>query len=151
MRDMIIAGISVALAGFVYINSNTFAVATGSAAQNPAFFPQVLAGLLGLLGLILAVITVKEKHQTDKITIDVEAVRNVSKLMLSLIGYVIGILYLGFAIANVLFIYVTIMLLGGERNTALKLCIPISVALYAIFFWLFQIPVPDGILWKLGE
>lgn len=151
MRDMIIAGISIALACFVYADSNSFAIVGGSAAKNPAFYPQLLAGILGLLGVILAVITVKEKHHKDKIAIDVGALRNVSKLMLSLIAYVAGILYLGFAISNTMFIFGTIILLGGDRKTALKLCIPISIALYAVFFWLFQIPVPSGLIWKLVE
>jgi hypothetical protein len=147
---MIIAGISIALAAFVYWNSNTFAIVTGSASKNPAIYPQILAGLLALLGVILAVDTVWTKHNKDRFVIDIEAVRNVAKLMLSLIGYVVGIVYLGFPIANVLFIFVTIILLGGERNTALKLCVPISIALYLIFFWLFQMPMPEGQLWKLG-
>ena len=148
---MIIAAISVAIACFTYWNSTTFAVTIAGASRNPAIYPQILSGILGLLGVILAVNTVRAKHHTDRISIDIEAVRNVIKLMLSLSAYVVGIVYIGFPISNVLFIFVTIVLLGGERKTALKLCIPISIALYVVFFWLFQIPLPEGILWKLGE
>lgn len=150
MRDMIIAAFSIVLAGFVYCNSLTFAVITGKAAQNPAVYPQILAGILGLLGLILLGVTIREKRYAERISLDSEAVRNVTKIMLNLVIYVIGIVYLGFPIANALFVISSIMLLGGDRKTALKLCVPISVVLYLLFFWLFQIPMPEGLLWKLG-
>lgn len=143
MKDIINSIVIILISIFAFFYAMTFRIVENGAAANPAFYPQVLAVLLGLLGLTLLINTLR-KGDLSKINIDKEVLYNVLQLMGVLILYVLGIFFIGFPISTGLFIFISIILLGGSRSTALKLFIPITLVLYIMFFIVFKIPIPIG-------
>lgn len=148
MKDIILAVTAIGLAFFVYINSMTFAAPQGGLAKNPALYPQIMAVILGLLAAALAVNAIRDGRLREKVAVDPQALINVGKLVLVLCLYIFAIVQVGFPVSTVAFIYVTVVTLGGRQATAAKLCIPVALALYIVFFVLFQMPMPTGTLWE---
>ncbi len=148
MKDFILAIVAAGLAVFIYVDSRTFAAPQGGLAKDPALYPQMLALILALLAVALAVNVIRGKRLNEKIVLDRQALFNVGRLVVILCLYVFAIVYVGFPVSTVLFIYVGVVALGGSRLTAAKLCLPVALALYVVFFVLFQMPMPVGKLWE---
>ncbi|MGH3642789.1 MAG: tripartite tricarboxylate transporter TctB family protein [Mycobacterium sp.] len=115
----------------------------------PGFFPKILAGLLIVLGLLLAAIAVREgseEHEADR------AEPGAARRMLRPVGVLIvfGVIaplvaIIGYIPAMVLLVLV--ILYGIERRRdfrSLLAAVLIPVATYVLFAHLFAIPLPSG-------
>jgi putative tricarboxylic transport membrane protein len=121
----------------------------------PGFFPKILAGLLIVLGLLLAAIAVREGSEEPEADGAVEAGRDepgAARRMLRPVGVLIvfGVIaplvaIIGYIPAMVLLVLV--ILYGIERRRdfrSLLAAVLIPVATYVLFAHLFAIPLPSG-------
>jgi hypothetical protein len=119
----------------------------------PGFFPKILAGLLIVLGLLLAGIAVRETpEQPDGVEADGEDSGVGRRRMLRPVGVLIvfGVIaplvaVIGYIPATVLLVLV--VLYGIERRRdfrSLLAAVLIPVATYVLFAHLFAIPLPSG-------
>jgi putative tricarboxylic transport membrane protein len=115
----------------------------------PGFFPKILAGLLIVLGLLLAAIAVREgseEHEADRDEpgaarrmlrpVGVLIVFGVIAPLVAIIGYIPAMVLL-----------VLVILYGIERRRdfrSLLAAVLIPVATYVLFAHLFAIPLPSG-------
>src|SRR4051794_35840848 len=119
----------------------------------PGFFPKILAGLLIVLGLLLAGIAVREKPRDSDVAdhdpapgaesgrrmlrpVAVLIVLGVIAPMVAVIGYIPAMILL-----------VLVVLYGIERRRDFRTLLPavlIPVATYVLFAHLFSIPLPSG-------
>jgi hypothetical protein len=121
----------------------------------PGFFPKILAGLLIVLGLLLAGIAVREGSEEPAADDAVEGGRDepgAARRMLRPAGVLIvfGVIaplvaIIGYIPAMVLLVLV--ILYGIERRRDFRSLLPavlIPVATYVLFAHLFAIPLPSG-------
>jgi putative tricarboxylic transport membrane protein len=120
----------------------------------PGFFPKILAGLLIVLGLLLAGIAVREtpEQSDDGVEADGEDSGAGRRRMLRPVGVLIvfGVIaplvaVIGYIPAMVLLVLV--VLYGIERRRdfrSLLAAVLIPVATYVLFAHLFAIPLPSG-------
>ena len=113
------------------------------------FFPKILAGLLIVLGLLLAAIAVREKPEEPDA--DAEPVASGRKMLrpaavLVVFGVIAPLVaFIGYIPAMVLLVLV--VLYGIERRRDLRSLLAvvlIPVATYVLFAHLFAIPLPSG-------
>jgi len=112
----------------------------------PNFFPQSLSAMLGLSSIILIIQALRGKALKDLESIDKQGfIRATTTLVIALI-YLFIMQYIGFYIATLLFLFVTMKYLGQKNNivTALiSLCV--GSIIYGIFSMFLKIPLPEGI------
>jgi putative tricarboxylic transport membrane protein len=120
----------------------------------PGFFPKILAGLLIVLGLLLAGIAVREKPRDSDVVADDTAVtggesrrRMLRPVAVLIVFGVIApmVAVIGYIPAMVLLVLV--VLYGIERRRDFRTLLPallIPVATYVLFAHLFAIPLPSG-------
>ena len=116
----------------------------------PGFFPKILAGLLVVLGLLLAGIALREKAVEPDA--DDEAASSPARRMLRPVGVLVvfGVIaplvaVIGYIPAMVLLVLV--VLYGIERRRdfrSLLAAVLIPVATYVLFAHMFAIPLPSG-------
>jgi putative tricarboxylic transport membrane protein len=117
----------------------------------PGFFPKILAGLLIALGLLLAVIAVREKPEESDADEEAGAggrrramLRPVAVLIVfGVIAPLVAVI--GYIPAMVLLVLV--VLYGIERRRDFRSLLPavlIPLASYVLFAHLFAIPLPSG-------
>lgn len=79
--------------------------------------------------------------------------RRMLVLTIAAFVYLLCLQYVGFLVLSILFLTVTMLLLGVRRPIVL-VAVPLSVvgSLYVVLEWWLRLPVPDGIILKLfGE
>jgi putative tricarboxylic transport membrane protein len=111
----------------------------------PNFFPQILAVVMGLCGIILIIRAVRGQvlPKTDRIDI-----RGFFRMMIA-IGMCIGYLYLmqviGFAMGTSVFLFALMTFLGQQGlMKRIVSSIGASVMVWAIFRYFLVIPLPTG-------
>jgi putative tricarboxylic transport membrane protein len=118
----------------------------------PGFFPKILAGLLIVLGLLLAAIAVRERPADPDPDSDGDAGSTPARRMLRPLAVLVvfGVIaplvaIIGYIPAMVLLVLV--VLYGIERRRdfrSLLAAVLIPVATYVLFAHLFAIPLPPG-------
>jgi putative tricarboxylic transport membrane protein len=156
-KDIVTGIVAVAIAGFVYGQAGQFAEGGASLARNPALYPRILAVIVFAIGAILLVQAAvaaarvraagggKRREAKKK---DAAGMRNVAFTALILIVYVGAIYLLGFIIPTAAFMLATPMTLGTKFKTALLVSVPATAVIYVVFFILFKVPIPSGILFQ---
>jgi len=156
MRKALVNGIgAAAIGGFVLFQSRNFSKGGASLADNPAVYPRILASILIGLGAILIVRTMAAGMARKPVAASTERTKGsfvsegsarVAKVAACLIGFVGLTSLFGFAPASLLFGFGTPLALGTSRKTAILVSISLTATIYVVFFILFKVPVPRGIL-----
>ncbi len=152
MKEQLSAAAIVALAVGAYLNSASFSTEKSFSGMDPATYPRALAIVLIFLGAILLVSSFARSRRGQA----AQAVHSGAPLLeeLAVVAPVVGVLaayvgaiYLfGFLLPTVLFTLSLSLLLKAKRSTALIICVPMAGVLYVVFFILFRVPIPHGIL-----
>jgi hypothetical protein len=117
----------------------------------PGFFPKILAGLLIVLGLLLAGLAVREKPEEPDADAEPDDVSPGRKILRPIgVLIVFGVIaplvaFIGYIPAMILLVLV--ILYGIERRRdfrSLLAAVLIPVATYVLFAHLFSIPLPSG-------
>ena len=145
MKDYVTSLGALILAAIVYFESSSFVVEGGGLAQNPAFYPRVLAALLIILAVMLLVSTLIKKEKL-KFFVNKDLLLNVGKVFGLIFLYVLAFQYVGFIVSTVAFIVAGILLYGGNIKSALLCGIPVTAVVYIVFHVLMRVPMLQGIL-----
>lgn len=148
MKDLVTAIFSIVIGISAYLYSNTFTDPSGGFANDPAYYPQVICIVFLGLGLILLFQTLKERKVKlpKRINLHENHVTKLAILILLLMVYAAVFESIGFAIGTVLFLFCAMLLYGSKRTIAGFFSLGITGVLYLIFFVLFGVPYPQGIL-----
>lgn len=170
VADLVVAGVIIAfacLALFVLIPAGIeHPGSIDVLALGPAFWPSVICGFLGLMGLIVGVQALRrvratrgaavsdQDDQRDASAVEAEAagfapVRWVAALVL-LAAYYYGLDSLGMVLTSMLALG-WFMILGGERRPAMVLVLSLGVplALFLFFRYVANVFIPLGVFERL--
>ena len=144
-RSEILAGLAfLALTVGVFAVSADFPTVPGMPGPGPAFFPRVIAGLIGVLGVALIVESARSgeanSHQIDR-----RGVVRIGGATLLLVSYVAAMPYLGFVVTTALFLVVFMWFSGVLSPVAtLVVAIGVPVVLHYVFVSFLHVPLPEG-------
>lgn len=121
----------------------------GSLTEMGAFFPQVIAAMLGLFSLMqLAISIFQKKKETPFAGIEVPRV----VMMLLGIAVYVGLMTLvGYILSGIIFLAFFIWYLNSNGSSApvvkaILLAIAINAAFYLVFHYIFLVPLPEGLI-----
>ena len=132
------------LAAGVYVAARSFPPPKAEP-LGPAFFPQLLAGLLVVLAAILTARGafgppggVPEPRATPAYPAGVLALR---------VGYAALLHFAGFLVATPVFLFAVVRLLGARASIAAWTAVAVTAAVYLVFQLGLDVRLPDGALW----
>lgn len=131
LGDRIAALVLLALAMFVIIDGSSFPAPVQPLDPGIAAFPQMTAGLLGALALVLLL----RPEDGEPLPRGVPAVRLLGTVTLLLI-YALTLDVVGFVISTTFFLLATLLLIGVRRTVVVAL---ISVGVSLGLFYLFRV------------
>lgn len=147
--NRVISVLLLILSSYIWFTVNGYPNRTGSG-PGPDFFPELSAGILAFLALLLFFqkVVKKEEEEIDQVPFTRDTVLKLIYIFIALILYILIAPYIGFLITSVLFI-VSWMFIMGERNWKfiLLLSIIFSIAITFIFEALLGVPIPHGIIY----
>jgi hypothetical protein len=151
LRDIVTGVVAVFIAFFVYFTSASIESGGASLSANPALYPRILAGVVFFLGVSLILQTVIKYRRGERkpaVFDDREALGRVGKMLAVLCLYVVGIYFIGFILPTLLFSFFMPFISGSRLRTSLLVSVPVTLALYVVFFIFFKVPIPHGILFR---
>ena len=111
-----------------------------------SYFPQILAGFICILAVLLGLQSVKRPVEP---TSDVQKteLRGFVKVLVSVLGYTGAMLIIGFPIATALFL-VAMMLFLGERRPVVILPVALGLTglLVFLFIWFLGVYPPEALI-----
>ncbi len=158
--NIVAACIALVLSLVTYLLADVFPPIVDDA-PGPGFVPKILAGAMTVLALALlaqtAVMRSRRRQaeaalghapETNDPSFTSPGVRLSYTLALVCIGYAILIATVGFVIASLLFIPLGMWLLGERNYRNMGLVAAGTVgAFYFLFVYMFNMPLPGGMLW----
>lgn len=131
-----------ALAVGVFLVSEDLPVGTGE--TGPAFYPRVIAVLIGTFALLQLGRSVYESDATAH-TIRSDRVTTVGVVTVLVTGYVLSLPWLGFIIATTTFLLVCMVYSGARSLLRIGTsAIGVSLLLYYLFVVFLRVPLPDS-------
>jgi len=106
----------------------------------PKTFPVVLGVLLSALSLFIIAKPEKAKFPEGVTRL------NTVFIVVLLVAYSLSFNYLGFLISTALLVFFISKIFQGTTKQALASAIGVSLAVYALFGFLLEVPLPTGIL-----
>ena len=147
MKDLITSIIMMGISIYVYVISAGFHDSDGGIMGDPAYYPRILALILGGMSIALLINTLRKKS-TIKFSFNKEIVKNIGLFFALFIAYMVGLQIFGFIISTIIFAFVCILLFGGSWKSALISCLPITFTIYLAFSKLLSMQLPVGSLFK---
>ncbi|KAA2212854.1 tripartite tricarboxylate transporter TctB family protein [Teichococcus oryzae] len=139
MSDRIVGVLLALFAGWYSWEAGSYAVDFGDP-MGPAFFPELLAPPLGLLGLYLVLRPDPEPEwSTGRYLLSQAAT------VVVLVAYALLLQPMGFILATLLMVTCLTAMLGARLPQALGGGAATSLGAFALFDWLLGIPLPPGI------
>ena len=115
-------------------------------AYGPHFFPQVLSLLLLISSVLLIVQALKGRALKNLEKINKSGFIQVFITIVLAIAYLVGMQYIGFLPATILFLYLVMFSLGQKKLwVRITSSVLVSSAVYGIFRFFLKIPLPEGI------
>lgn len=148
MKDLITSLVFMFVAVFAIIASQGFhrtGVHALSLANNPAFYPRLLALVLFILSVVHLIQSVRKGALKNiKIQIDKGKAVRVLKLLLVIVVYIIGINYIGYIASSIICIFLLVLIFDGKILQAIICAVGATAALYLVFQIGFRIRLPVG-------
>jgi hypothetical protein len=159
-RADVVAGTAVAALGaFALVTALNLAFLSNSGVPGPGFFPTLLSGLLVVLGILLAVISLRKRtataeapadHEDSGIEVEERGPRDrlirAGAVWICFAVAVPVLTVLGFVPAMA--ILIAVLLFGVERRLnwrSIVLAVVVPVGVYELFVHLLSIPLPTGV------
>ena len=141
--DFIIAGAMYLISGIMFWSM------TGIEAADSKILPTVIAVLLIILATLLIIARLKNK---EKESYDFTNTQKALLLLLILLVYTFCSDLFGFYVCTPFFL-VGAMYFLGQRNKKVLILVPIimTVAVVVLFYYIFQIPLPEGKIFNIFE
>jgi len=143
INDLILSTASIIIGAIVIISSLSMKASV-------AFFPKLSASFLMILGVILLATTLLKKlelSKNEKVNkFDVQKVIRVALVIAILFAYYLAINFLGYTIPTFLLIFTIVYVLDYRNLKAnLMTSLGVSIGLYLIFTYIFQVHFPKGL------
>lgn len=146
-KDLVNGIVGLTVGAFAYWETFRFDRREAFISENPALYPQLLSIVLCLLSASLVIKAIAGKElQHIKANSESSGIWRMMKVVISLVGYSVGIYLFGFILPSLLFMYIMPLQLGTSKRTALLVSAPLTIALYVTFFLLFKVPIPHGVV-----
>jgi putative tricarboxylic transport membrane protein len=163
--DVVAGTVVAALGAFALVTALNLAFLSDSGVPGPGFFPTLLSGLLVVLGILLAVISLRRRaaaaageppadHEDSAIVVEERSPRErITRAGAVWICFAVAVpilTVLGFVPAMA--ILIAVLLFGVERRLnwrSIVLAVVVPVGVYELFVHLLSIPLPTG-LFALG-
>jgi putative tricarboxylic transport membrane protein len=164
-RADVVAGTAVAALGaFALVTALNLAFLSDSGVPGPGFFPTLLSGLLVVLGLVLAVISLRKRQGVAAVATDRTTEQESGELVEDDPGpracvLRAGVIWICFLVAvpiltvlgfvPAMAILIALLLFGVERRLnwrSLVLAVVVPVGVYELFVHLLSIPLPTGLI-----
>jgi len=130
------------LAVLLYRSTATF---PETSQNTTAIYIKILAISLGVLGFVQVIITFFHENLSLKNLI--KSPKKFLTLVILLVLYVWMINVLGFNVSSVLFMVITMYVMGYRKHIkAILISILITFSVYLLFYKIFEIPLPKGLL-----
>lgn len=145
--NYIIAVVMAALGAAVIAINSKFPSEFGVGDPGAGFWPSLMGGLLILLAVLLAIMTTKNKEQDTQKTFALSTPGNllVYKFMALTVAFCVVMYLLGLLVAALLFIPVTMYMLGARGKAVFIIDVIFVAALYVVFVRMLHTPLPEPI------
>ncbi|CAM3813260.1 tripartite tricarboxylate transporter TctB family protein [Polynucleobacter antarcticus] len=146
--DIITALLFIALGLVVVIGSIKLGASWGSDGPEAGYFPFYISLIFIISSSITLyqAVVVDKKKETESF-VGKESLKQVLAVLLPAIIFVLGVQLIGIYVASTLYIFIFMVWLGKyPLLKALAVALGVSVALYMMFEFWFQIPLPHGSL-----
>ena len=146
--DIITALLFIALGLVVVIGSIKLGASWGSDGPEAGYFPFYISLIFIISSSITLyqAVVVDKKKETESF-VGKESLKQVLAVLLPAIIFVLGVQLIGIYVASTLYIFIFMVWLGKYPLwKALAVALGVSVALYMMFEFWFQIPLPHGSL-----
>ena len=145
MKDYVTGLSGIALAGYLYTVTQSFAAAGGGLAKNPAYYPNMLLAIVAVLSLWL-IIAALDRREQPGFRFNKTLITNVTVIFGMIFVYILALQYLGFIVSTAAFVIVGVLVYGGSLKTAVLTGIPVTAGVYLVFHVLLKVVMPKGLL-----
>lgn len=149
--DILCALLFLAMGAFLYWQASSIAPMI-ERDLGSGFMPKIVAIALMAVAGIKLIVSLKSKD-TQKVKSDADKMGGVMTIG-ALLFYVSAFEFVGFILATTVYLFVQMLILSDHTNRNLKLFSAISVgtslAVYGLFVYVFDKPMPAGLLSGLG-
>jgi putative tricarboxylic transport membrane protein len=148
MRSNItVAAILLALAGYIFVAASALPLGTVRVPQT-AFFPKILALLLGVLSLVLLAQTLAGRETVrGSQRIDSAGWFRIGATLATMGGFALILEPLGYLVTTFLSMVLLLRAIEAQRwRKVIAVALATSLISYAIFAWLLGVPLPAGVL-----
>ena len=144
--DIITAILFLVFGLVVMIGSLKLGASWGSDGPEAGYFPFYISLIILLSSTVtLYQAVIVNKNKTTESFVDREPLKQVMAVLLPAIVFVLGVQLIGIYVASALYIAIFMVWLGKYRIwKAVAVSIGVSVALYLMFEFWFQVPLPHG-------
>jgi hypothetical protein len=146
MMDIFTALLFIAVGLVVMVGSIKLGASWGSDGPEAGYFPFYISVIILLSSSVtLYQAIVVDKKKEAETFVDKESFKQVMAVMLPAIVFVLGVQLIGIYVSSVIYIAVFMVWLGKYPLwKAAAVSIGVSVALYLMFEYWFQVPLPHG-------
>jgi hypothetical protein len=138
--DKIASGLLLALVGAIFIVTDDFPL--GPNVTGPAFYPRVIGALIALFAVVQVVKSIVTEDAESHM-IDQETAKRVAIPLGLIIAYVVSMPNLGFLLATIGFLVVTMRYSGvNDVIQSLGLSVGIALVLFYVFRQFLRVPLP---------
>jgi hypothetical protein len=144
--DIITAILFLAFGLTVMIGSLKLGASWGSDGPEAGYFPFYISLIIMLSSTVtLYQAAIVNKHKKKESFVDREPLKQVMAVLLPAIVFVLGVQLIGIYVSSVFYIAIFMVWLGKYPLwKAIAVAIGVSVALYLMFEFWFQVPLPHG-------
>ena len=152
MKDLAASVIFLFISVFVFISSQPFnskGKRAISLAYNPALYPRIIALILFVISVVLILKAIRKGCLKNiQVHINRQKAIKVTKLLLVVLLYIIGIYYAGYIASSLICIMLLTLLFDGTVKQAILYGVGLTVILYVVFRIGFKILLPVGVIFE---
>jgi hypothetical protein len=144
--DIITATLFLIFSLVVMVGSIKLGASWGSDGPEAGYFPFYISLIILLSSSVtLYQVAIVNKHKKPESFVDKESFKQVMAVLFPAIVFVLGVQLIGIYVSSALYIAIFMVWLGKYRIwKAVAVSIGVSVALYLMFEFWFQVPLPHG-------
>lgn len=142
--DAVLGGAAILLGVAVFANTLGFPKMPDGA-PGPALFPQILAALMVVFGLIILLQSTRPHVEEDR-HYDTVAILKAGGVLVAIAAYVLLVQRLGFLITATVILLGLMLMLGARLRVGLPAAVALSVFSLVLFEKVLRVPLPPGIL-----